>query len=489
MRRDVGIGQCRRHDRCLITGQIRNRLPCVASHAGFPGRELDDLRALLLRRIAESQIQNRQFFLQVGRQQDDRRGASRVVDRRLRVRENIGRQSVAQLRVHRVDAEGGSESRPCVRVFVRAASTAKNRQARTGRLGDDRCGRGDGGTPRRLAKFAIDANHRIGQSGAGLHGLEVEATLVAQPAMVHGITVDALITQQFVATAFECDAASDGTRGARALRLLEVPGTRLEAVRLRGECTNRTDLNGVTREVRTERFVGERLHLRVVATRREVNERVAGHLVGEARATVAQDATLAIEKNEIADRDRLLIVTLLFDETALTGTVAERLILQRTLATLVAHRAVERVVRKKKLDDAFLRALHLFGFGAHHLTFGDRGHATDHHHRTTRAFDFHQTLAAHADRIHARVVTEARDVITAAIGRGDDEFSLAGGHGAAVDRHRNGVRIHGGLVGLGRRFGGGHDAAPTAVTGIMVRFVTRAANSSGKRTRAELMGA
>ena len=96
----------------------------------------------------------------------------------------------------------------------------------------------------------------------------------------------------------------------------------------------------------------------VVAAAGEVDQRVAGHLVGEAGAAVAQDAALAVEEHEVADRDRLLEVALLLDEAALARAVAERLVLQRALAALVAHRAVERVVGEQQLETpswAFLR--------------------------------------------------------------------------------------------------------------------------------------
>ena len=62
-------------------------------------------------------------------------------------------------------------------------------------------------------------------------------------------------------------------------------------------------------------------------------------------------------QHEVADRDRLLVVALLLDEAALARAVAERLVLQRALAALVADRAVERVVGEQELEDAVLRLL------------------------------------------------------------------------------------------------------------------------------------
>src|SRR5690606_30189978 len=113
---------------------------------------------------------------------------------------------------------------------------------------------------------------------------------------------------------------------------------------LGGEGTDRTDLHGVATEVRRERVVRERVDLGVVAASEEVDQRIAGDLLREPRAAVAEDAALAIEVDEIADRDRLLEVPLLLDEARFTRAVGDGLVLQRALAALVAHRAVERVV-------------------------------------------------------------------------------------------------------------------------------------------------
>ena len=87
----------------------------------------------------------------------------------------------------------------------------------------------------------------------------------------------------------------------------------------------------------------------------EGDQRVAGDLVGEAGAAAALDAALAVEQDEVRDRDRLLPVALLLDEARLAGTERERRVLQRALAAAVAHRAVERVVDEQELEHAVLR--------------------------------------------------------------------------------------------------------------------------------------
>ncbi len=86
----------------------------------------------------------------------------------------------------------------------------------------------------------------------------------------------------------------------------------------------------------------------------QVDERVAGDLVGEPGAALAQHAPLAVEQHAGGDRDRLGEGPLDVVETAVGPAVAHRLVLQRALAALVADRAVQRVVDEQQLHDALL---------------------------------------------------------------------------------------------------------------------------------------
>ena len=135
-------------------------------------------------------------------------------------------------------------------------------------------------------------------------------------------------------------------------------------------------------------------------------------------------------------------MTFFFDVTTFAGTVAERLILQWSFATLVAHWTIKGVVSQQQFNNAFLSALHLISLGAHNLSFSNGGHATDHHHRPARTFDFNQTLTAHTNSAHTRVITETRNVITAAIGSSNNQFTFTSGNGLAVDRDRDGIGIN-----------------------------------------------
>ena len=89
--------------------------------------------------------------------------------------------------------------------------------------------------------------------------------------------------------------------------------------------------------------------------------------------------------------------------------VGHGLVLQRALAALVAHRAVERVVDEQELHHAPLRLLRdrRGELGVHHHALGARGDAGGQ--RLVLALDLDQALAAGADRIEQRVIAEPRD--------------------------------------------------------------------------------
>src|SRR2546429_9642915 len=70
-----------------------------------------------------------------------------------------------------------------------------------------------------------------------------------------------------------------------------------------------------------------------------------------ASAPIAEHAALAIESDVRRERDRLFEVEPRPIDSARRVSVAEREVLQRALATLVAHRAVERMVHELELED------------------------------------------------------------------------------------------------------------------------------------------
>ena len=199
-------------------------------------------------------------------------------------------------------------------------------------------------------------------------------------------------------------------------------------------------------EVAGEGVVREGVDLRLAAAVLEVDQRVAGDVLGEAGAPVAEDAALAVEGHEVADRDRLLEVPLLLDEPALARAVGHRLVLEGALAALVADRAVERVVHEQELEDAVLGLLRGLALGLHDHVGRHRDHAGRLERRATARVDVDDAHAAHAHRLHARVVAEARDVGAGALGGLDHELAGHGLDRRAVDREDHRVRGSAGSV-------------------------------------------
>ncbi len=275
--------------------------------------------------------------------------------------------------------------------------------------------------------------------------------------MVDRLGVDAEQPGQAVLRRLHGDPAAHGASGAGGLDLVEVPGAGREAVGRRGERADRADLHGVAAEVGGEGLGGEGRDLDGLAAPGEVDLCLAGHLGGEAGAAGALNAALTVEQHQVRDGDRLLEVALLLNEARLARAVGQRLVLQRALATLVAHRAVERVVGEQELEHAVLGLLDLLRGGVDDHALAGLDEAGRLQGGAPRALHLDQAHAAHADGLHPRVVAEAGDVGPGALGRGDQQLALLRADLAPVERERvrpvvlglGGQRV-GGVLGLGR---------------------------------------
>ena len=270
---------------------------------------------------------------------------------------------------------------------------------------------------------AVLAPHQGGgEALRGVEVLETEAALVAQPSLVGGAVVHPQEAHHLVGARLHRDAAAHGAVRAGALHRLQVPGPGPEAVGGGGQGPHRADLHGVAREVGGEGLAGVGEHLGVVAPGDELDQGVAGHLVGEAGAAGAQDAALPVEQHQVGDRDGLGEVALLLDVAALPRPVGQGLVLQGALPALVAHRAVEGVVGQEELEHPFPGLLDHVGGGVHHHALGHPGGAGGGQGPAARPFDLHQAHAAHAHRLQAGVPAEAGDVGAGPLGHRDEQF-------------------------------------------------------------------
>ena len=146
-----------------------------------------------------------------------------------------------------------------------------------------------------------------------------------------------------------------------------------------------------------------------VAALEQLQLLVLGDLLAEAHAAVAEDAALAVDRDQRRELDRLLEVALVVDQAAFARAPAHRDVLQRALAAFVADRAVERVVDEQELDHRALRVLDLVGAGVDDHPVADRGRAGGLQFRDP--LDLDQAHAAGADRLaELRLVTEDRDL-------------------------------------------------------------------------------
>src|SRR5947209_6877452 len=120
------------------------------------------------------------------------------------------------------------------------------------------------------------------------------------------------------------------------------------------------------------------------------------------------------------------------DEARAAQTPSERDVLERALAALVAHRAVERMVDQQELDDRVLRVVYTLGLGvddhpvldwrrARGLELGD-------------ALDLDQAHPARPDRVaELGLVAEVGDLDVVGPGRVDQHRALGRAALAAVD--------------------------------------------------------
>ena len=136
--------------------------------------------------------------------------------------------------------------------------------------------------------------------------------------------------------------------------VLDLPGPRAEAIGRRRQRADRAELEDVAGEVRAVGLVLERRDdgARAAVQRHELA--VLRHALREAGAAVAEDAALAIERDQRRDRDRLVEGALGEAHPRRAGAPAEGEVLQRALAALVAVGAVEWMVQKDELEHRVL---------------------------------------------------------------------------------------------------------------------------------------
>ncbi len=460
-RGSVAVARCRRslgavcgfEQRLLEPAQQRlGATGRKAQHLGGPAVERGrgagcdhHTRAEATHRLAQAQVEDRCLLERVALQHQDSGGAVDVRDRcrevGMRERPDAGpRRSSARPRVDVARAERVTEDALDEIALLVRGRAADERARRRSRLEQPRGRRVERLLPRRGPEHAAVPYQRLRDALLGGHRLIAPASLVAQPPVVDVVVVarkhplDALVADG------ELDVALARAEVADRPGALDVPRPCAEAVGGVRERPDGAQLDHVPGERRDVGMPVERADEGVVGALQEHELVVLRDLLREAHAPVTEDAALAVDRDQGRERDRLWEVPFLVDEAAAARAPAVGDVLERALAALVAHRAVERVVHEQELDDRTLRVLHPVGLGVDHHPVLDRCGAGGLQLRDPLHLDH-----AHAARAHRRsellLVTEVRDLDVAALRRVDEPFALGRAHLAAVDRKGDPVAV------------------------------------------------
>ena len=407
------------------------RRPARTLHcAGRPPRaDLAD-RHPLARGLAHAEEDDRRFLVQIDADgHDELRGVDVLVRRRDRLRQSskhrilvLAAERPARVHVVRTEHHAG-EARKGVRVLVHQLLPGDHRRSHP-RLARGRDAVGNdlhGFRPGHSDELSVLPDERLNDPLGTLRVRVREPTLVADPLVVDLAVVLRQHPDELAAPRLRGDPAAARAAIARRVGAGHVERARAEAERRRRKRADGADLDDVPTEDAVVRLVLEDSDLLQRAALEQLDEWVAGDLVAEPRASRTQHTALAVELHQRADRNRLREPPLRVDIPGATGPVCKGLILQRALAALVAHRAVERVVDQKELEHTLLAVARELArelrFDDHPV--GDRRCARGE--RFALPFDLDEALPARAERVEQRVVAEARDVLPHLLGCADYE--------------------------------------------------------------------
>src|SRR6185369_3384797 len=188
------------------------------------------------------------------------------------------------------------------------------------------------------------------------------ARLVRNPFLVDGLVLARENAQNFAPASIDANSAPYRIHDIDRRRLGQLPGPCHEGVRLRRKRADRAKIDHVAGQVREHAALEIGGDLHVLATSDGAELLHAGHLGHEAYAARAVNAAVHVgvdQRPEIFLLDRTLIVL----EAARIESIGHGLILQIALATLVADRAIERMIDEQELEHALARLLYRLRIG------------------------------------------------------------------------------------------------------------------------------
>ena len=130
-----------------------------------------------------------------------------------------------------------------------------------------------------------------------------------------------------------------------------------------------------------------------------------GHFVAETHTARAENAALLVQHHQRADIDHFVLFD--FGNRRAVGleTIVPIIILQATFPSLIADRAVDRVIEQQELHHTLAHFFDRVGIDHDLQALGGGGAAGNLGHHTTRAFDLDQTHAAIARHTQTGMVT------------------------------------------------------------------------------------
>ena len=201
----------------------------------------------------------------------------------------------------------------------------------------------------------------------------------------------------------------------------QFPGARAVSKRLRGQRPDRAHVDHVSGQFRVHRPRHEWHDFRMLAASGHAKLHDAGDLLAKTHATRAVDAAgHLLGRNQ---RPEVLVGNhaLWFIVARAGASVANGEILQLAFASLVADRAVERMIDQQKLHHAFLRRDRDLGMRVDPHAFGHRRGAS--RQRLGRLLHLHQTHAAVRGNRELAVIAKMRHV-DAELGRGIHDHAV-----------------------------------------------------------------
>ena len=210
----------------------------------------------------------------------------------------------------------------------------------------------------------------------------------------------------------------------------QFPGTCAIAERLAGQCTHRAQINHIARQLGVHGITQHSGDFRVLAAVDHAQLHHAGHFLAKAYATCAMDAAAHLFHRD--QRPHLFVshYTLFFFVTRRCTAVAHCQVLQLAFTTLVANRAIQRVINQQELHHRLLR---LDGF----IALGTNDHSLRHRRSTGwqwlgRLFHFHQAHATVGSNGKFLVVAKVRNICASLFSRMHDHAAWGGFHLLAV---------------------------------------------------------